>query len=901
MDSTANRPLPGRAGQLATLESVLDAAGAAAHAVIDGEPGIGKTALLRAAADRAAARGFQVLAAQAPPAPTPAGLRERYRQIVQLTAGRPVLVVADDLEYADSASVRWLGYLARRAAGLPLVIIVTRGPGPGLAGDLVLDELTGSFQHVRLEPLAYRDAAAAVRATLRTVPAEAFTAACHRATGGNPFLLTALLADIADAGLAPTAHTARRIGDRTGPAVARWVAERLHRTSPHAERLARAVAVLGVRADQDLVAELAGPGLAGAADTIGTLDALVETRLLDHDDRDGTLSFRHPIVRTAVLQGMSPVDGALAHARAARLRHARGDRSALIVDHLLATHPTGDPWAVPALRAAAHAALAAGAGDVAVARLRRALAETAYGPDRLEVLVDLGQAELRTDVAQAVAHLTEAFESAVDPRTAARIAEHLATATCAGEDAKAAINVLDRAIARLAPAACPRNADLAADLDILALGISARLTGLAYAHRIERLRARAAERPGAARAISGILAYRLSAAARSRRESVAKAREVLALGPPDAMRDLYAYWNAGLSLTRAGEPDLARRCADVLIARGATLNLPAFVSSGHGLRGQAALLAGRLADVVDETRAVLDAHAALGDHAGPHLAEIYLIDAYLSLGRPAEAARLLGRIGLLGDRPAPAPYWALFALESRARYRSICGDPHGALADFLEAGRQLVDFGVVNPAAGAWRSGAALILHRLGDGPDGSADAGGEAWRLATEELALARAWGAPGPLGIALRAAGLIRRDPAALEESVVVLAASPARLEYARSLHELGLMRLGSARREEARGLLREAYVTALDCGSAPLVERIGEALARAGARRPRPRRTGVAALTAQERRIAELAAAGATNREIAEALFLIQRTVETHLTSVYRKLGIEGRSTLPAALGS
>jgi DNA-binding CsgD family transcriptional regulator len=197
-----------------------------------------------------------------------------------------------------------------------------------------------------------------------------------------------------------------------------------------------------------------------------------------------------------------------------------------------------------------------------------------------------------------------------------------------------------------------------------------------------------------------------------------------------------------------------------------------------------------------------------------------------------------------------------------------------------------------------------LILHGLRDGPDRS-DNRGEAWRLAAEELALARAWGAPVPLGIALRAAGRIRQDAAALEESVAVLAAAPARLEYARSLHEFGLMRLGSAggaaRRDEARGLLREAYVIALDCGSAPLVEQVGAALARAGARRPRPRRTGVAALTAQERRIAELAAAGATNREIAEALFLIQRTVETHLTSVYRKLGIEGRGTLPAALGT
>jgi DNA-binding CsgD family transcriptional regulator len=530
--------------------------------------------------------------------------------------------------------------------------------------------------------------------------------------------------------------------------------------------------------------------------------------------------------------------------------------------------------------------------------LRRALAESPCGPDRLDVLIDLGQAELRTNVPDAVAHLTEAFESATDPRTAATVAEHLAAATCEREDAKAAIGVLDRAIARLGGDANTANPDLVADLDILALGIGAGVTSLAYAHRIERLTSRAAERPGAARAIASITAYRLSAAGRSRRESVALAREVLALGPPEAMRDFYAYRDAALSLTRAGELNLALRCADVLVARGAALNQPTFAGNGHALRGWAALRAGRLADAVDETHAAITAHSLLCRDSGPQGPEVYLIEAYLDLGEPAEAARLLARIGLLGG--GPMPYWAIYALESRGRYRLRRDDPAGALSDFLEAGRHLVDCGVVNPAAGAWRSNAALVLHRLGD------DAA--ALRLAAEELALARRWGASGPLGVALRATGLIRGEAAPLEESVAVLAGSPARLEHARSLYELGRFRVerrdrDSSRdraRDRARGLLREAYVIAMDCGAAPLVAQIGAALGRAGARRPRPRPSGVAALTAQERRVAELAAAGATNKEIAEALFLIQRTVETHLTSVYRKLGIKGRRTLAAALG-
>jgi DNA-binding CsgD family transcriptional regulator len=960
MDSTVDRSLPGRTGQLATFGRAFAAAGTGPHVVVEGEPGIGRTSLLRAAAGLAAARGFQVawaagrmaerehafgvarraLDAGFPPIPgggvpggaagdetagdetagdaaaSQAAAHELYRRAVRIAERAPLLLVVDDLQWCDPASLRWLGFLARRSAGVPLVLAVSRpsscgwdgldgpdGPdGPGGPEILAcLDELTEAFERVELGPLGADGVAAVVRGTLGAQPAGAFTAAALRMTGGHPALLAALLADVGAAGLAPSAQTARRAADLPLPAVERWVRDRLGRASPHAERLLRAAAILGARAGgrvrdgaaPDLAAELAGLDARTAA---LTADALVAAGFL-RDERG--LRFARPIVRTAVLRLIPEPERLLGHARAARLLYARGARPALVVEHLLATGPVGDPWAVPVLRAAARAAFGDGAYDVAVTRLRRALDEAPHGPERLQILVDLGRAELRTDVTDAVRHLTEAFESAADPRTAARIAEHLATAMCELEDAKAAIAVLDRAIARLgtnapaaaaAPAADPA-AGLVADLDILALGISARVTSLAYAHRIERLRSRAADRPGAAQAIAGILAYRLSAAGRSRRESVARAREVLALGPPGAMRDFYAYQNAALSLTRAGELDLALRCADVLIARGAALGQPMFAGNGHALRGWVALLAGRLADVVDETQAALAVHAALCHEPGPHGAEIYLIEAHLERGEPAEAARLFRRIGLL-EGGGPPPYWAMFSLESRGRYRLLRGDQRGALADFLEAGRQLVDCGVVNPAAGAWRSSAALVLRRLGDEA--------AALRLATEELTLARGWGASGPVGVALRAVGLIRDDLDALEESVAVLAGSPARLEYAKSLYELGGARLDRRQRDEARGLLRAAYVIAMDCGAEPLVGRIGEALARAGARRPRPRPSGVAALTAQERRIAELAAAGATNKEIAERLFLIQRTVETHLTSVYRKLGIDGRRTLAAALG-
>lgn len=86
---------------------------------------------------------------------------------------------------------------------------------------------------------------------------------------------------------------------------------------------------------------------------------------------------------------------------------------------------------------------------------------------------------------------------------------------------------------------------------------------------------------------------------------------------------------------------------------------------------------------------------------------------------------------------------------------------------------------------------------------------------------------------------------------------------------------------------------------CGATPLVDRARDELRAAGARPRRYRSTGVAALTASERRVAEMAAGGMTNRDIAQGLFVTLRTVEVHLTHSYAKLGITARTELAEAL--
>jgi DNA-binding NarL/FixJ family response regulator len=177
-----------------------------------------------------------------------------------------------------------------------------------------------------------------------------------------------------------------------------------------------------------------------------------------------------------------------------------------------------------------------------------------------------------------------------------------------------------------------------------------------------------------------------------------------------------------------------------------------------------------------------------------------------------------------------------------------------------------------------------------------------EARAAAERVLSEAHRWGTPRAIGMALRAAGLVesgKRGIELLSEAVAVLEASPARLEYARGLLDLGAALRRANRAVAARDPLRRALDVADACGSPPLVERIRHELRAAGARPRRPRLLGAEALTASERRIAAMAAEGLSNREIAQALFITKKTVESHLSNAYRKLGIRSRTELTAAL--
>jgi DNA-binding CsgD family transcriptional regulator len=217
-----------------------------------------------------------------------------------------------------------------------------------------------------------------------------------------------------------------------------------------------------------------------------------------------------------------------------------------------------------------------------------------------------------------------------------------------------------------------------------------------------------------------------------------------------------------------------------------------------------------------------------------------------------------------------------------------------ALVDWQEAVRRVESYRGVNAGWIEDLAVAAGVHQALGDEDSARATAG--------QALEIARCWDTPGAIGQALHAQVRVGAagDPVeTLEEAVSLLAESPLRLEHARALVSLGGLLRRQGRRSDSREPLREGHELAVSCGAEGLAESARAELRASGVRVRRAPQSGVDALTPSEQRIAGMAAGGLSNAEIAQELFLTVKTVEMHLTQVYRKLDIRGRRQLEGAL--
>lgn len=847
----------------------------------------GRADLLAGAARQAGALFDHADAAEAEGASF-ATLHGLYWLSANLCAQGPLMVVMDDLHWSDVPSLRFLAYLLPRLEGMPLIVVVGLRPAePGadqhLLTQVATDPLVTMMRPAQLSP----DASAKLVRTVMGAAETEFCLACHTATGGNPLLLHKL-ADVAAAeGLEPTAAGTTRLHEIGPLVVGRRVALRLARLGAAATALCHAVAILGDRADATHAAALAGLERDEALQTARQLtDIDILHRQAPSPDQAwrsaGTIRFAHPLVRTAVYEGLSATERLAGHARAARLLSEAGEAAEQVAAHLLLIAPAGDQFVVTTLRQAAQEAFRRGSPESVVSYLERCLQEPPPDADRADILFQLGSAARLVDMAKGATYLTAAMSAAPSTARRAAIAEKLGIVLHLAGRADDAVRVLSQAARTLGPA----DVDLSLRLEnvISAVGLAdPAVYGLA-AERVSRLRDTVPGTGLGSRILDLIIALYDTFAGRPRESVVARARR--GLGDGSVIVNSFAQ-SCYLVLIAADQGDvMALLDAGVAAAnrRGSLLTL----SPIKWLEGLAWLSKGALDEAEASLRAALWSAQTASHNISKPVIAAHLAKVLMEQGHLDEAGTVLAGATTAEQMTCPG-YWYWF-LESRARLLTLQGRIPEALEMMLAAGRRFEAHGGQNPAVVAWRSGAATALWRLGRSD--------EARALATEEVQLAECWGAPRALGRALRVSGLVHGDEkglSLLREAVDVLESSPARLEYAKALVELGAALRRCGERNEARRHLRRGVELAQICGTEPLVEHGLAELRSSGARPRHVTPTGPDALTPSERRVAELAAAGCSNREIAQTLFITTNTVEVHLTRTYRKLGITGRAGL------
>ncbi|MFK8844892.1 LuxR C-terminal-related transcriptional regulator [Streptomyces sp. Ac-502] len=815
-------------------------------------------------------------------------LRRLRAQMADIAADAPLLIAVDDLHWADEASLRWLAYVAKRPLARPVTVVATLADGdPRGATPLVRDILESSAAVLRLRPLSRQAVRAMVERQFGEPADEAFADACHRAAGGNPMLTVHLGDELHRAGLRPSAEHAGAVA-RVCPSPLRDHLTLLIRQLPSpVPEFATALAVLAEQADRSLVGTLAGLDPVGCAVAERALRGL--GLLAPHPDGRPP-AFPHQVVLEAARETVAAADLHRLMGDAAVLLHRTGHPAEQVAARLMAAHPDTSRdgrWAVTVLRAAAEAALDRGAPQEAVCYLRRALRETSTdGEDRAAVLVDLAGVERVYDPWMAARHASQAVPLLPSARQRAVALTRISPPVfdTAPPQTAALLRTVEAALAPGAPEEVEHQ---------LSLRLRARLhcaeptTPERLAGAVRRLRDLGPEprlSTIAERELATVMLHDAMAAGQvTRADTLRLARRILAHEPPvpevtyttlpllllillsaDALEGLPA-WTQTL-LDRAVEQNaLVPR---VMAGTGRSLVL---LSSGDMTRARAlALETRRLA--VDCWPSNTAATIALS------MVAIETMD-----------ARLCDRLVDEGAGPESPDVTDVYRGVSHRMLRGqqawLRRDPAAAADHFLACGRRLEQAGWRDSALFPWRSLAALALHRLGD--RAAAD------ELTREACDRTRAWGAPAALGRALRVRGTLSEGApgtALLTEAVEVLRASHNRLELARALLELGRLRAREGDRR-ATALLREGTALAGECGVPDLAARTGSP-STAWAAVP-------AGPTGGQLTAARLAARGLSNREIAAELGVTQRAVEKHLTAVYRKLNVSGRSRLAEAL--
>jgi DNA-binding CsgD family transcriptional regulator len=797
-----------------------------------------------------------------------------YWLVAGLAAQRPQLLVVDDLHWADGASIRFLEFLTNRLDAVPVLLLAAQRPAAASVDGAL--RAAPPVRSMELAPLSLEATAAVLAERGGARVSASFVQACRDATGGNPVLIRRLADGLLERGVDdPDSVT------RLGPyVVAEAVGATLARLGDGPSRLADAVAVLET-APLLTAARLAGvdTGLASRY-----AERLVRAGIL-RDARP--LEFQHALVRDAVLSELSAGERARLHADAAAMLAKSGAPPEAVAVHLLHTEPRGDQGVASTLADAGRRAFASGALNEAATSLARALAEPPAVPERSTLLLELARAEHGLGRPEALDHVLAAADAALDEEQRAQAALALMWASGPGrQDPLEALAMVEQAIVGVAG----RHRELEVRLEavrLMAAFMSPALfqQALGTAERFAHLEGRT---PGECELLLHVAIHRFrlgrpAADVAEPLDRVVRDPEVLAAIGTDSAWLIFVLG----ALFKTDRLDTARRTVTMAAAEAQRRGSVFGFATASVWRAWIALRAGAAADAEADARAAYEAlPAGVWQHA---LCASCLIEVLVERGELEEAQSVLAASGG-ADAIMTGAEWLLYA---RSILRGARGDIDGALADQLESRQPGGEGTGPDPDFNGWVR-IARLLHATGD----------EAAAMREAEAALdwARVWDTPGYIGQALTTSGLIiggDEGLARLRDAVTQLERSPARLELARSLVELGAALRRRGARVEAREPLRRALDIASAGGLVATAERAREELRVTGARIRRPTSTGLDSLTPSERRIVDLAANGASNPEIAQALFVTVKTVEMHLGNAYRKLDISSRRQLSPLL--
>ncbi len=797
-----------------------------------------------------------------------------------------LLLAVDDAHWLDEESLQWLEFLSDRLTGLPVVLLLAHRPHERSALTRIALRANEVVRPRPLGPVAVRTMVRRVllhRASRAAEPDERFCAAVLDRSGGNPFYLRWMLDVARERGLTAAAADVESVDTLTPRHVVLYLAERLAGLGPTARRLAHAIAVLGPGRALVDATRLAGLPTAEAK---RQYDRLCNASILTFGS---TVDFRHPIIRSAVYDDIEPSRRSDLHLDAARLLQERHAAPDAVAAHLLDVHTAGDPWVVDRMCAAAEAALASGLAATAARYLGRAVAEPPPLDRQCRVRLRHGQALALGQVAAALPELREAYHQAPDDVLLTEAAVALAKTHGYADQLGDGVRLLDTALDRCAGE--PLRQRLLAEQLLWAAWWADDPLRADRMDLLDRIAPPLAGDTEVERLLIALHGWSLVLRGRPRAEGLATVERVLRRGVvfADVDEGMEVATMTAFTHLYSGEAGTSHALFDQAIEefeqhgwRGTHL------AFAHANRGHSALLLGRLHDAVADADIALRLAVRSGTGTPAEwFATGTLVEALLARGDVDRAAATCADRGYGEHRPdavvMPVPKAVVGALHLAQ------GDHRRAASALREAGQWLDAAPMPNPAVCGWRFDLVRALRH---------SAPREAQQVASDAVRLADLFADATTRGRAFRALASTEPDAVApLRESARLLRDTPNRWQYLRTLADLGTALVHSGNPGDARRTITEAVALADECSAPALRHDLARQLGHLGATAERPPR--VNALSPRLRRVADLAAEGRSEAEIAHEVVLSLDTVRELLLDAHNLLGTDSRAGLRRAL--